>query len=43
MSRRKLANHLMRVNYMGIYDKIKNFKKPKHKKNKAVTTAIKTK
>ena len=39
---RKLANHLIHVNFMGISDKIKNFKKPKTKK-RAVTTASKYK
>ncbi len=37
---RKQANHLIRVNFMGISDKIKKFKKPR---SKAVTTAIKNK
>ena len=38
---RKQINHLIRVNFMGIADKIKNFKKPR--KQKAVTTASKYK
>jgi len=37
---RKQANHLIRVNFMGISDKIKKFKKPR---NKAMTIANKTK
>ena len=39
---RKLANHLIHVNFMGISDKIKNFRKP-NKRKKAVTTAYKYK
>ncbi len=38
---RKQINHLIQVNFMGIADKIKNFKKTK--RQKAVTTANKYK
>ena len=36
---KKIAEHLIKTNFMGISDKIKNFRKPKNKK--AVTTARK--
>jgi hypothetical protein len=39
---RQQAQHLIRVNYMGIADKIKEFRKP-YKRKRAVTTAHKTK
>ncbi len=32
---RQNANHLIKVNYMGIADKIKNFRKPRKTRTKA--------